>query len=274
MTETLRRIKPLTSIKNVPTVDPGPLPEFRWVVPTDLYVDEAYQRDLRVRSFRLIEKIVRNFLWRRIKPVIAVELPDGKLHCIDGQHTATAAATRNIPLIPAFIVQAETLEQRADAFVGHNRDRIVMDPLDVYKGLLRAKDPDAMDIHNVCERAGVRICQLQGNGYTKAGDCAAVGVIGAMVRRHSPMKARKVLEALVKAGCSPISRVEIDAVEALMLVTYPNASIEQVASVIRALGDEGIIRAKVRAAAEKRPNKHTLYEAYAEIMEKQNAAIV
>jgi hypothetical protein len=134
---------------------------------------------------------------------------------------------------------------------------------------LKANDPDATDIHNVCTRAGVRIRQIQMRGAHKPGDCAAVSVIGNLIKRHSPMKARKVLEALVLAGRGPIQRVEIDAVEAMMLVKHPKLTVEEMASVIKASGEEGLIRSKVRAAAEKRPQKYALYEAYLAVLEKQ-----
>jgi hypothetical protein len=271
--DNLRKIKPLEEWPDglQSTIDPGKEPEFRWVAPTDLYVDETYQRDLRERSRKLIEKIALNFVWCRLKPPIVVELPDGTMHCIDGQHTAIAAATRRVPLIPVIVVVADTIEMRAAAFVGHNRDRIVMDPLDVYKGLLKANDPDAMDINNVCTRAGVRIRQVQMRGAHAVGDCAAVFVIGNMIKRHSPMKARKVLEALVKAGRGPITRTEVDAVEATMLVKFPDVSTEEMAKAIMIVGDEGLIRARVKAASEKRPQKYALYEAYIAVLEKQRA---
>jgi len=272
--ETLRRIEPLRAyrqdeIETYKQQDTGKVPEFRWVCPTDIYVDETYQRKLRKRSLLLIDSIIKRFSWRRLKPPIVVALEDGTLHCIDGQHTAIAAATLQLNKIPVVVVEADTVELRADAFVGHNRDRVIMEPIDIYKGLLKANDPDAMDIHNVCTRAGVRIHQVQMRGVTRVGDCAAIRVIGHLIKRHSPMKARRVLEALVKAGRAPIQRVEIDAVEAMMLVKCPQLDPDQMAKIIRRVGEDGLVYSRVKAASEKRPWKHTLFEAYYMALEKQ-----
>jgi len=274
----LRRVKALGLYRDgeIKPIDAGKPPELRWVSPTDLYVDSEYQRDLRKRSILLIDRIVKGFVWRKLKPPIVVEVEDnGKvlLHCIDGQHTAIAAATRrDIEKIPVIVVEALSIEDRADSFVGHNRDRVVMSSLDIYKGLLKANDPDALDIHNVCERAGINLRQVQVHGRRLSGDCECVTVIGGLIKRWSPLKARTVLEALVKSGRTPISRVEISAVEAVMLVSRPDLTPDQMAGVIKALGDEGLIRSKVLAAQGKRPHKHLLYEAYIAILEEQNAA--
>lgn len=267
----LRRIEPL-AIPDAPSgVDLGARPELRWVAPSSLLVDEAYQRGLGRRSLRLIKELVHSFAWRKMKPPIVVEV-EGGLHVVDGQHTAIAAATLQVPEIPVFVVEAATVQERAEAFVGHNRDRIVMAPLDVYRAKVAAGDPDAVDVEAVCRRAGVRLRQINQNAKILAGDTMAVGTVERLVKRRGVIRARMVLEAFVKAERGPISAPEIDAVEAIMVVGRPSLSPELMARAIHALGDHGVIRSKMLAASERCPQKHVLYRMYMELLEKQAPA--
>ena len=44
--------------------DLGERPSLEWVAPTDLMVDETYQRNLSRRSIALITKMVSGFAWK------------------------------------------------------------------------------------------------------------------------------------------------------------------------------------------------------------------
>lgn len=269
----LRAIEPLPypeGIARSPT-NLGQKPELRWVSPTSILVDEGYQRDLGKRSYSLIRGMMQNFAWRKMKPPIVVEVGAG-LHCVDGQHTAIAAASIGVPLIPVFIVGGATLGERADSFVAHNRDRIVMSPLDVYRARVAAGDPVAVDTAAVCKRAGIRIRQTNQFGKIMPGDTNSVGAIQRLVGRRGPLKARMILEAFVTPGRGPIGPAEMDAAEALMIVSRPTTTTEQLARVIRAIGDRGVIESKMIAASERKPQKHVLLAKYLAILDKQNAS--
>jgi hypothetical protein len=265
-----RRIKPMRELlpRGFQMPDLGRRPELRWVDPTSLLVDESYQRDLTKRSIGLIKRLLQRFAWRKMKPPIVVDVA-GELHCIDGQHTAIAAATIGILEIPVFMVDADSLEERADAFVAHNKDRVVMSPFDVYRGALGAGNADALDCASVCRRAGVTIKIMNVNSRVDIGDTACVGTVQRLVKRQGVMKSRMVLEALVKGARAPISAPEIDATEAAMLLVRPATTIEEMAAAIRAVGDHGLVAAKMAAFSEEKPVKHALFEAYMAFLEKQ-----
>lgn len=270
MTEKLRKIHAMYDLieGDLPELDLGQSPELRWVPPQSLLVDEAYQRDLTPRSKRLIKSLVRNFAWRKMKPPIVVDTASG-LHCVDGQHTAIAAATRKIPTIPVFVVGAATMMERADSFVAHNRDRITMTPMDIYRAKIASGDPDALDVVRVCERAGVSLKLFNPNSRIDIGDSMSVGTIQRLVKRQGVQKARMVLEALVKGGRAPIGAAEIDATEAAMLLVRPATTIDEMASTIRAVSDHGVIEAKMHAAGDGKPHKHALFTAYMKVLERQ-----
>jgi hypothetical protein len=273
----MSKLRPIRTMRELipgelPSLDLGQTPILRWAPPESLLVDDAYQRDLGDRSRRLIRKLVTNFAWRKMKPPIVVEV-EGGLHCVDGQHTAIAAATLKIPEIPVFIIGAATLIERAEAFVAHNKDRIVMTPMDVYRARLAAGDPDALDVRNVCERAGVTLKLINPQSKVMIGDCASVSKISALVKRQGPQKARMVLEALVAGGRAPIGSAEIEAVEAAMVLVRPATTIAEMAGAIRAVSDHGVVEAKMEAALDGKPHKHMLFQAYMKVLEKQTGVV-
>lgn len=266
----LRKIKPLTLPGLKPAEVDGDLPRLKWVAPTELLVDDTYQRDLSDRSIRLIRKLIENFAWNRLKPVIVVEVKPDIYHVIDGQHTAIAAATLGVPKVPIFIVQAERVDERARAFVGHNSDRIIVSPFDIYRALLAAGDPDAVDVGNVCRRAGVRIRWISPSTALAAGDTAAVGKVRALVKRNGVMKARQILEVLVKAKRTPISAAEIQAVEALYTAD-PKLDREQLARVIFIEGTAGLQKAQAKAKTDRSPVWRVLSERWQRRFEREAA---
>jgi hypothetical protein len=203
-----------------------------------------------------------------MKPPMVVEVGAG-LHCVDGQHTAIAAASIGIKEIPVFVVGANSLGERADSFVAHNKDRIVMQPLDIYRARIAAGDPEAVECANVCQRAGVRIRQIQPNGKILVGDTGAVGTVQRLVKRRGATRSIAIMQAFVTAGRGPITPAELDAAEALMVVVRPETTADQLARVIRAIGDRGVVEAKMKAMTEQKPQKHVLLAAYATMLDRQ-----
>lgn len=211
---TKRHIAALAVPGITPAIVEGGEPIFEWIDPRKLLVDEAYQRNLSERSVTLIRKIVGHWSWAKFKPPIVVQTDEG-FEVVDGQHTAIAAATvPSVKKIPVMIVEAETLQERAGAFLGHNADRIAVTPLQMHHAAVMAGDEDAMTIAQVCQRAGVRI--PRNLPATKPGDCVSVSTIRALVNRRGAMGARRVLEVGAKARSTPISAAEIRAVELLI----------------------------------------------------------
>ena len=131
-----RPIVPLRLPKVEPTVALRIRPEFVWVPPTNLLVDETYQRELSRQSLALIEKIVKRWDWSRFKPPV-VARTDGGFEVIDGQHTAIAAASHpEIDEIPVMVVETTDMGDRAKAFVGHNRDPGICEADDWHVGIV------------------------------------------------------------------------------------------------------------------------------------------
>ncbi|GEP09878.1 DUF6551 family protein [Methylobacterium gnaphalii] len=244
-----RRIVPLQVVDLVPGGETDAVPRFENVDPTKLHVDGVYQRDLSENSRRLIRRIVAEWSWRAFKPPVVVEV-DGTLHVIDGQHTAIAAATHpEVDEIPVMIVRADRREDRADAFVRHNRDRTQMTGMQMHFGLVAAGDEDSLTLQQVCERAGARILRGKPSRY-QVGDTTAVEVLKALVRRRHAKGAREVVQTCVEAGLAPISAAALKAVETLLFEAKHagHYSREALATTLRNLGASAERQAALVAA--------------------------
>lgn len=250
---TLRPIKPMKFPDLKPASFEGERPSLLWIEPTSLMVDGTYQRDLSERSIRLIRRMIENFAWNRLKPPIVVQAGPASLHIVDGQHTAIVAATLGIPQIPVFVVTADSLDERARAFVGHNSDRVVVSAFDIYKALLASGDPDAQDVENVCKRAGVRIRMISPSSAIAEGDTAAIGLIRSLVKRRGVILARKVLQCLVKAKRAPITGAEILAAERILCEERKDTDLEVMTAAIRVEGSEGLAKALIKAKTDRSP---------------------
>lgn len=246
----LRPIKPMAFPDVVPATEFGRQPEVRWVDPKTLFVDATYQRDLSERSIRLIRGVIAHFRWNRFELPTVVETDSGQLHIIDGQHTSIAAATLSIALIPVLIVEAETLAERARAFVGHNVDRVQVSAFDIYQALLASGDPDAQDIANVCQRAGVRLRQFSQVSRIEPGDTKALGLIRRLVKKRGVQKARRVLQCLAEARLAPIPGGAITAVENLLLEDR-DLDLAALSRIILADGESGLAKARGTASRER-----------------------
>ncbi|MFD1330775.1 hypothetical protein ACFQ4O_02055 [Methylopila musalis] len=192
-------------------------PIFEDVDPATLLVDERYQRELSPKGRALIAKIVAGWDWRRFKPPVAVMVDDG-LELIDGQHTAIAAATHpGVATIPVMIVEAAEVQQRAAAFIGHNRDRIAVSAMDLHHAAVAAGDEDALTVQQICDRAGVTIRrQPPYRGAYAPRDTVALAAIGALVSKRGAMRARQIVEALANAELAPISAAAIKAADFIL----------------------------------------------------------
>lgn len=244
-----RSVRPLNLAGVTPGDVEGALPTFEMVAPEALKVDEAYQRHLSERSIQLIRKIVTQWDWRRFKPPIVARMGD-ELLVVDGQHTAIAAATHpDITEIPIMVVPADSRAEQAKAFVGHNRDRLNITPMQMHYAALAAGDEDALTIDQVCQRAGVTMLRVTpANGAFKPGDTVAVKAVSGLVNRRGAQKARIILQVLAEAHAAPVSAGLIKAVEMLLHDEEYRGQVEpaDLTSALMAIGVDALeVEAKV-----------------------------
>lgn len=214
----LRAIKPV----NMRGADAGTvstdLPEFDWLDPSLLFVEDDYQRGLSDKSLRMIRRIAANWNWAKIKPAICVR-SGNRIVIIDGQHTALAAVSHGgIAKIPVMIVDAKTIKERADAFISQNRDRLALTPMHLHYAAVAAGDEIAVAVDQACKKAKVTILRAPKGAIAKhqVGETVSVGIISRIVAKVGIHHGARVLKVLVDAKRAPIAAHEVAAVYELL----------------------------------------------------------
>ena len=246
----LRRITALET-QGVTFSDPSTEPPtLDWLDPVTLLVDEAYQRSISVKGQKLIKKILADFDWRKFKPPTVVRT-DAGFEVLDGQHSAIAAASHpRIDKIPVLIVDAAKRPDRASTFIGINRDRLAVNPMQLHNASVVSGHPIALQIEEVCKQANVTILRSarQPKDY-KPGDTIAVRAIETIIKRRGTEDAGKLMTALSSAHLTPISAAAIKAAEFVLFNTdEEKLDYSEITSVIKALGDQADREAGLFAA--------------------------
>lgn len=214
----LRQVKPLKFPDILPSsvLSTDSLPEFIWINPQDLFVEEIYQRNVTDRSLKLIKKIYENFQWGRFKPPVCSWGPDSKLFVIDGQHTAIAAASHpKIKKIPVMIIDANTIQERAASFMGHNKDRLSVTPAQLFYSSLIAEDPIALKIKKALDDTGCVMMKYQPIVWVE-GHTMAAGALRDLAENKGLPDLTRILTILINAKRAPITALEIHTVSSLL----------------------------------------------------------
>lgn len=223
----IRALKP-DSLRGVEPAHVGKaVPRFEWVDPSSLFVEEGYQRHVGESGITLVRKIYAGFSWARFKPPVCVRLEgSATLVCIDGQHTAIAAASHpKIGKIPVMIVPAQDADpaqdakHRAAAFVGHNRDRVALTPPAIYRAELASGDELAGTVDRACRTAAVTVLDKSINLRDRqpVGTTIAIGTLKSIAKRHGEDFLVRTLRVLVAANRGPIKAAEMDATATILI---------------------------------------------------------
>jgi len=204
--------------------DPGEVPVIDWLDKSLIDIDPTYQRGL---DEARVQKIVDWFAWDSFGAIVVAPADDGRYHAIDGQHRLEAAKRHPmVEQLPAVIIVGRGVVAEAETFVNVNGARKNVSPLEMHWAQWAAGDPDAETVRQVCERAGVKLLRYPGsNGKYKAGETVAIAAIRTLIDKRGAMRARQLLELLVKADLRPITAIQIKAAE---LITFDDEFADQV----------------------------------------------
>ena len=204
----------------------------------------------------LIRRIVSSWNWTHFKPPVVATTELG-LEIIDGQHTAIAAATHpSIKEIPVMIVTAPERIDRAAAFIGQNKDRVQITPMQFHFASITAGNSDAKAINDVCEAAGVQILRYPpAHSEFRIGQSLAVNAIGKLIAERGERRATEVLRILVAAECAPVSAGGIKATDRLLFNEEfaGKISAETITKVLLKFGDRLDHEAKILATTHRVP---------------------
>lgn len=194
-------------------LDPGELPALDWIDKALITVDPLYQRPLDAERAAVI---ARSFSWRSFGALVVVPAGDS-YHVTDGQHRLEAAKLHpKVTHVPAVIVQAETVQDKAGVFVAVNRDRKNVSALELFFAELAAGDERATQTLKLCQRVGLRIPKYPGK--FKPNDTIAVTQIGALVNGYTDNRVIEFLTVAAAGNFAPVTAAQIRAVEHLLTV--------------------------------------------------------
>lgn len=212
----LRQIKPLNVKDILPSMLPEDQPEFKWVDPKELYIEENYQRSLGERSITTIRRIVKDFSWAKYKPPVVSIGAGGKMCVIDGQHTAIAAASHpKLPKIPVMIVVTGTEKERAQAFMGQNKDRVAVTSMQLFYSAMAAGDETAIKAKKALDESGCVLLKFRPLVWVE-GQTLAAGSVLKLAERFGEKGLTRILDILMNAKRAPVTAAEMNAVALLL----------------------------------------------------------
>lgn len=176
----------------------GAKPALKWLPVSRLSVDMAYQRSLESeRSKRLIANIAAGFEWALFGVVTVAPLPFETWELMDGQHRVAGAKAAGITEVPASIIQAPTVEQRARIFRAANSQRVAMHAYSLYHASVLHKDPAAMAIADLCAKADVEIPRYpMQRANLRPNETLALGALKKLAAEQAPAGAIRTLKIL------------------------------------------------------------------------------
>jgi hypothetical protein len=122
----------------------------------ELRMDGVYQRDGDIYRAR---RIASNFRWAAFGMVIVSERENGNYYVIDGGHRVLAAMMRpDVDNIPCVVFSGLSRTEEAAAFVYYNAKRRTIVGVSLYRGLVEAKNPEALLLKKVLDELGISVC--------------------------------------------------------------------------------------------------------------------
>lgn len=183
---------------------PPPSVELAWVAVGDLAVDPTYQRSISDRGARLLGRLVRRWDWARVGALVVTQEQGGdspaRWLVIDGQHRALAAAALGIEALPAVVATGEAADTAAQAqgFLGVNRDRTAVGPIDRFRAALAAGDRQAAEVAEMLADLGIS-WNVASTGPVPAGHLRCITRVQRLVQRHQRGVVETALDAMVRA---------------------------------------------------------------------------
>lgn len=231
-----------------PASNLGPKPELTWLPKDWLFVNQVYQRTLASnRSRRLVRQIVETFSWARFQPITVTMQADGQFAVIDGQHRAAAALLHPAVVeVPAWVVDTPELRAQAKVFVGVNSDRNAMTTMQLFRAQLAARDPDAVQVQEVCRRAGVTIAfhLVSVNKVLPPRHTMAVSTIRKLIGKHGERHVVTALKSMADAYHNVENQLRgqsIVAVTALFVEYADRIDRDRLVAVLSEIDCEGLI---------------------------------
>jgi hypothetical protein len=131
--------------------------EFREIAVTDLFVDPAYQRDLKENA---VKKYTQGFDANLFEPLTVNERKNGNSRptyaLLDGQHRVAVAQRLGIKTVTCRVLHVNAAVE-AGIFVRLNKERLYLPPVEAFKAELADKNPACIEIMKCLESRGLSV---------------------------------------------------------------------------------------------------------------------
>lgn len=137
----------------------GKIPFFKWIEVSKLLINNRYQRDHSSRASNMnIARIVDSFKWSKFTPITICDNGDGTFNVIDGGHRLAAAKMLgDILEVPCWVIPEAEIQEQSDDFVGINRNRVTVNPFQIFYAQAVAGDTKVLKTLKFCEDNGIQI---------------------------------------------------------------------------------------------------------------------
>lgn len=166
----------------------GNMPVLQYVQPSQLLIDESYQRSLQLgQSQSLIRKIAQHWNWDLCQPLVVSRREDGGLFVIDGQHRLAAARLReDITQLPAVVLTYGSAADEAANFVHLNQQRRPLGKVELFRAAVASGETEAVAISDLITEAGLALAPHSNSTAWKPGQIANLSGIEETYRRFGP----------------------------------------------------------------------------------------
>lgn len=221
--ETIEHIVLLDGLPSRAADNVGPAPMLQWVPIASLAVDRAYQREVLRRGRANICRIIENFSWSKFAPVVAAPIVGGRYALVDGQHRTIAAMALGFQEVPASIIIADQREQAA-AFKSINGENTKVTRQQLHIAGVASGDPAALEIEDVCARAGVRILPYPiPADRLKPGETLAIATISRALQVYGRDTLITALQCIVETGDGNAGMLRADLIRGICAVLAANS---------------------------------------------------
>lgn len=231
--------------------DPGEPPQIVMLRPSQLVVNEEYQRSLSKNSLDQIKRMAHEFDWDKFKVPNVARTEDPEIYeVVDGQHTAIAAITNGrVPVLPCLLQKTSSLKEKAAGFIGINTQRTALTPVQIFHAKVAAQDDEAIAVECAMSRAGVTLLPLAHMDRNKyaVGETTAIGSMMQIAKRSGDTRLSTILRIAVLAGAAPVSAMLIKALDLCVPVDHNQVVNDKI---VQTLIKQGIGRLEVISHSE------------------------
>ncbi|MBQ8631210.1 MAG: ParB N-terminal domain-containing protein [Alphaproteobacteria bacterium] len=233
----------------------GEIPTFAWVDINKLHTENKYQRDTLSRaSQRNISKIVQEFCWSKFTPLTVCDNKDGTFNIIDGGHrTEAARMLGDIRQLPCWVIDNASIEKQSADFVDINKNRVVVNPFQIFYAQALAGDIKAQTALDFCKNNNIAISR-NGAVSTQPNITLALSFLKRNASSH-PKELAFVISIIRQALPGMCGQLKADIMTCLLkfrLKNGPACEKENVRkiliSTLREFGDVNIISRQAAAA--------------------------